>query len=123
MKITLPEIITYCTVKQGAAHEYKTAWEADVFTVGGKMFGFVGADKSGAAIINLKNEPHENLDLRAEFDDWVTPGYYSNKDHWNSWYWQKPGANWQLLKQQIDCSYELILASLSKKQQQIIRGE
>ena len=115
MKITLKEIINYCVGKMEVEHEYKTDWEADVFKVDGKMFGFVGGDKAGEAIINLKNDPRENFDLREKYKAWVTPGYYSNKDHWNSWYWQREAADWKLLCEQIDISYDLIVANLSKK--------
>ena len=117
MTMTNQQIITHCLSKTGAKHEYKMVWEADVLTVGGKMFAFSGGDKAGERIINLKNSPAENEIMREKYEDWVTAGYYSNKDHWNSWYWARENFDFELLREQIDISYALVAKSLPKSVQ------
>jgi predicted DNA-binding protein (MmcQ/YjbR family) len=106
--ITIQEILDYAKSKNGAEYEYKEAWQADVIKVKGKMFAFAGKNKAGNNIVNLKNDPSANQELREAFPDFVAPGYYSNKDHWNSWYYDKKGLDISLLKEQIDDSYELV---------------
>ncbi|MDR1114057.1 MAG: MmcQ/YjbR family DNA-binding protein [Candidatus Margulisbacteria bacterium] len=104
----LKQLLDYARAKDGVEYEYKESWQADVVKVKGKMFAFAGQDKAGNNIINLKNDPAVNLELRAAFPDFVTAGYYSNKEHWNSWYYAKKGLKMGLLKEQIDRSYELV---------------
>ena len=69
-----------------------------------------------AGHINLKLEPMEGELLRQQYED-IVPGYYSNKQHWNS---IKPDGAVpdELLKQMLDKSYALVLGGLSKKKQQ-----
>ncbi|MDR2636088.1 MAG: MmcQ/YjbR family DNA-binding protein [Campylobacteraceae bacterium] len=106
--MTLKQLLDYSKSKDGAEYEYKEAWQADVVKVKGKMFAFAGKDKNGNNIITLKNDPTANLELRAAFSDFVTAGYYSNKKHWNSWCYDKETLKFELLKEQIDISYELV---------------
>ena len=52
----------------------------------------------------------------------IVPGYYMNKEHWNSLYLDGdvPG---NILKQMIDMSYDLVAEKLSKKMLKEIIGE
>ncbi len=111
----------YCRSKKGAEKDYKEEWEATRYMLQGKMFALQGKHKDGKAIITLKLDPSYGQLLRDEYTD-IIPGYYMNKEHWNSVYLdgQVPA---DLLQEMIDESYELILASLSKKARQDILAE
>jgi predicted DNA-binding protein (MmcQ/YjbR family) len=108
----------YCRTKKGTEKDYKEEWEATRYMLKGKMFALQGGHKDGKAIITLKLDPSHGQLLRDEYAD-IIPGYYMNKEHWNSVYLDgKVPAD--LLREMIDESYELILASLSKKARQDI---
>ena len=44
----------YCLSQLGATKEYQPDWQADHYTVGGKMFAMRTVDKGGKSIITLK---------------------------------------------------------------------
>lgn len=67
----------------GGSFEYKPEWDSWLLLVAGKMFGMRGTHPELGEILTLKGDPAENVALRQEFDA-VVPGYYSNKQHWNS---------------------------------------
>ena len=70
--------------------------------------------------VNLKCDPDRAQELRAEYDE-IKPGFHMSKVHWNT-----VSLNGNLpvtfVKELIDHSYELVLKSLPKKQQDIIYG-
>ena len=68
--------------------------------------------------ITLKLEPAEGNFLRQQYED-IMPGYYMNKQHWNS---IKPNGAVEddLLKDLLEKSYRLVLGSFSKKKQKEI---
>ena len=70
--------------------------------------------------INLKLEPMEGELMRQQYPD-IIPGYYSNKQHWNS---VKPDGEIpdDLLKHWLDRSYELVLKGFTKQKQREILG-
>lgn len=70
--------------------------------------------------ITIKLEPEEGDFLRRQYED-IIPGYYMNKEHWNS---IKPDGSVpdELLRDLLDKSYELVLESFSKKKQREILG-
>lgn len=108
----------YCLSKQGAQKDYKLEWQATRYMIKDKMFAMQGGDKKGTPIITLKLEPSFGALLRSQYED-IIPGYYMNKEHWNSLYL---GGNVpdEVLKEMIDQSYQLIFNSLSKKVQKEI---
>ncbi len=108
----------YCLTKKGAEKDFKMEWDATRYLIGGKMFALQGGDKQKKPIITLKCVPPFGDMLRQEYE-YIVPGYYMNKEHWNSVYLEGdvPDA---ILKQMIDMSYELVLNSLSKKVQKEI---
>ena len=111
----------YCLNKKGVEKDFKVEWNATRYLIRGKMFVMQGGDKEGTPIMTIKCEPSFGRFLRDEYKD-IIPGYYMNKEHWNSVY---IGGNVpdEVVKQMIDMSYELILKSLSKKVQKEIIGE
>lgn len=65
--------------------------------------------------ITLKSDPYESKMLREQYPD-IVPGYYMNKEHWNS---IKPDGEvpHELLRDLLDRSYTLVLSGLPKKKQ------
>ncbi|MDL2235232.1 MmcQ/YjbR family DNA-binding protein [Christensenellaceae bacterium OttesenSCG-928-L17] len=109
----------YCTAKPGAEKDFKAEWNAHRYMVGGKMFVMEGGDKNGTPILTVKLPPLTGDLLRKQYES-IVPGYYMNKEHWNSIYrdGSVPDA---LVKEMIDQSYLLIVQSLPKKQQAALK--
>lgn len=105
--------------KPGVTKDLKEEWNWIRYQIGGKMFAAVclGEDNE-PYYITLKLEPAEGDFLRQQYED-IVPGYYMNKEHWNS---VKPDGEVpdDLLKDMLDKSYGLVLGGLSKKLQKEI---
>ena len=110
----------YCTAKQGATKEFKEDWNATRYLIGGKMFAMQGMDNTARSIITLKLHPSEGDFLRRQYAD-IIPGYYMNKEHWNSVYLDGAVPD-NVLRDMIDKSYNILFASLTKKAQNEIAG-
>ena len=109
----------YCLSLLGATHDYQADWQADRCHVGGKMFAMMGTDAKGKPVITLKCEPSRAEELR-EIYEGIIPGYYMNKTHWNSIYFDSNLSD-EFVENLIQHSYELIFSKLTKKvQNQII---
>lgn len=106
--------------KKGAVKDFKAEWGVDRYMVGGKMFAMWGGDKEGRPILTLKCEPAFGQMLRRAHPD-IIPGYYMNKEHWNSVYLEGDVPE-DVVRQMMDESYGLIFSSLSKKLQMSISG-
>ena len=85
------------------------------------MFVMHGSDKEGKEIITLKLEPDYGQFLREQYKGDVVPGYYMNKEHWNSVYVDGNVPD-DVLRQMADMSYMLILGGFSRKIQNEILG-
>lgn len=109
----------YCLSKKGAQKDFKVEWDATRYLIGGKMFAMQGGDKNKKAIITLKCDPLFGQLLRGEHQH-IIPGYYMNKEHWNSVYLDGDVPD-DILQQMIDMSYQLVLNSFSKKKQEEIK--
>lgn len=70
--------------------------------------------------INLKCEPELAAQLREEYPA-VQPGYHMNKKHWNTILMDGSNSD-KLIKQWIDHSYDLVAASLPKKDQAALKA-
>lgn len=108
----------YCLSKKGSEKDYKVEWDATRYLIKGKMFAMQGGDKDKKAIITVKCEPLFGQLMRQQHQH-IVPGYYMNKEHWNSVYLEGDVPE-DVLKQMIDMSYQLVLKSLSKKLQKEI---
>ncbi len=112
----------YLLQKAGVTKDFKEEWKWIRYQIGGKMFAAVClGDDNEPYFITLKLEPAEGDFLRQQYED-IVPGYYMNKEHWNS---VKPDGEVpdDLLKDLLDKSYHLVLGGLSKKIQREICGE
>ena len=105
----------YCLSKKGVEKEYKLEWNATRYMIKGKMFVLQGGDKDGKQIITVKLNPMHGEFLRHQYKD-IIPGYYMNKEHWNSLYLEGNVPD-EVVRDMLDKSYSLVLASLSKKLQ------
>lgn len=106
--------IEHAKSKKGADVYFRDDWECYYFSLLGKNFGLL-AD----TIITLKGDPEENIILREQYSD-VTPGYYSNKVHWNSIKLDTQQLTIDEIKQMIDLSYKLVYSKLTKKDKLIV---
>ena len=109
--------------QKSASKEWKEEWAVFRFMVGGKMFGMAGQleKENNRPIITLKLVPEEGEFLRGQYPGKIIPGYYMNKEHWNTVYLDTDVPK-ELVQDMIVKSYGLILSSLSKKAQKEILG-
>ncbi len=103
----------------GVEKDYKEEWGATRYMIDGKMFMMCGGDKDGTPIITLKGDPEEAPMLRGAYSD-IIPGYYMNKEHWNSVYVGGAVPDY-LLRSLVDTAHGLIFKSLTKKRQEALR--
>ena len=111
----------YLLQKRGVTKDLQETWNWIRYHVGGKMFAAICLNRQNQPYyINLKLEPMEGDFLRSQYED-IIPGYYSDKQHWNS---VKPDGKVpdDLLRDLLDKSYGLVLAGFSKKRQREILG-
>jgi len=111
----------YLLKKPGVEKDYKPEWEATRYMIRGKMFGMQGGDKYGKPIFTMKLAPMDGQLLRATYKD-IVPGYYMNKEHWNSLYLEGDVPD-DVVRDMLVQSYEVLLNSLSKKAQQEVREQ
>ena len=105
----------FCLAQAGATKDFKPEWDATRYMAGGKMFALCGGDKEGKPIITLKLDPAFGASLRQQYKD-IVPGYYMNKEHWNSLYLEGDVPD-DVVRAMVEESHALILRSLSKKTQ------
>lgn len=108
----------YCLQKAGVTEGFPFGEGVLVIKVMNKMFLLL--DLSGGETMNVKCDPEKAQELREEFEE-VQPGYHMNKTHWNTVYLKGRLSN-QQIKEMIDHSYDLIVASLPKSQQALLKG-
>lgn len=111
-----PWIDEYLTGKPGVTKDLQPDWNWIRYHIGGKMFAAIPLDDRGEPYyITFKLEPLEGEMMRAQFSD-IIPGYYMNKQHWNS---VLPDGEIpdEMLRHWLDRSYELVLGGFSKKKQ------
>lgn len=126
--MTFEAFKSYCLDRKGAMETYPFGDHAAWFKVGGKAFAwtFIKPFQFGGEIggpfkfVNLKCDPEKALGLRASFEA-VQPGWHQSKKHWNSVF-MNGSLDDNQIKMMIDHSYNIVLASLSKKQQAAIEN-
>lgn len=108
-----------CIQKKGVTESFPFDENTLVFKVGGKMFLLVSLQN--AESFNVKCDPEKAVQLREEYDE-IKLGYHMNKVHWNT-VSMKGRLSFQLLKEMIDHSYDLVFNSLPKKLKEEINKE
>ncbi|HLP11225.1 MAG TPA: MmcQ/YjbR family DNA-binding protein [Flavobacteriales bacterium] len=109
--MNVEEFREYCLKKKGVTEEFPFDNSTIVFKVAGKMFALANVDEFTG--INLKCDPEKAIELREKYEG-VKPGWHMNKKHWNTV--EVGRVNQKLLREWIDDSYELVVASLPKKE-------
>ncbi len=110
--MNIEEFREYCLHKNKVTEDFPFDKVTLVFKVCNKMFALTGLDNPEFEI-NLKCDPERSIELREEHDGNIIPGFHMNKRLWNT-----VSANAipeKLLRELIDHSYDLVVASLPKK--------
>jgi predicted DNA-binding protein (MmcQ/YjbR family) len=105
--------------KPGAVDEFPFGPQAMVFKVAGKMFGLLAWEEV-PIYISLKCDPSRAIELREQHPG-ITGAYYMNKKHWNS-VKLDDSVSLELVRELMDHSYDLVVASLSKKVRESLGG-
>ena len=108
----LADVCAYCLSRPGAEETTPFGPEVLVYKVGGKMFALT-VPEDVPPRVNLKCDPDRALELRDQYEA-ITPGYHMNKKHWNTLD-LSGGLPSALVKELIDHSYDLVVASLPKR--------
>jgi len=117
--MNIEELREYCISKKGVTEGFPFDEVTLVFKVGGKMFALTNLD--GEPSVNLKCDPEKATELREQYSA-IIPGYHMSKLHWNTVYMDRSLPE-NLIKELIDLSYELVLASLPKaKRNEVLLG-
>jgi len=94
------------------ADDFPFGPQAMVFRVAGKIFGIMAWEENPVTI-SLKCDPDRAVQLREQHLG-ITGAYHLNKTHWNG-VRMDDSVSLELVKELMDHSYELIVASLKKK--------
>ena len=111
--MNIEELREYCIAKKAVTESFPFDEETLVFKVMNKMFLLTNINKELS--MNVKCDPEKAIELREQYSS-VLPGWHMNKKHWNTVDIDGSISDNQL-KEWIDDSYDLIVASLTKKLQ------
>jgi predicted DNA-binding protein (MmcQ/YjbR family) len=109
------QIREYCIKKKGVTEGFPFSDTALVFKVADKMFALLDLSVEQRGI-SLKCDPELAIELREQYEE-VTHAYHFSKKHWNGVN-LKGSISFEQLKIWIDHSYDIVVKSLPKKQQQ-----
>lgn len=109
----------FCLSKAGSSEGLPFDEDTLIFKVYGKMFALcsLAAFEKG---ITLKCEPDVAVELRERFPQ-VKAGYHLSKLHWNT-ILPEAGLSDILLQEWINSSYALVVAKLTKVQQNELKA-
>ncbi|TDP58707.1 MmcQ/YjbR family DNA-binding protein [Flavobacterium dankookense] len=119
----IQQLYEFCLSKKGVTEHFPFDEDTLVFKVAGKMFCLASLKdwENGNPTVNLKCDPDYAIELREKYES-VTPGYHSNKKHWNTVFVNKEIDDKKIIHF-INHSYELIVAGLPKKQREEFKNE
>lgn len=110
--MNIEDFRAYCLSKNGVTESFPFDESTLVFKVMDKMFALTSLDTEFR--FSLKCDPEKAIVLREEYPC-VQPAWHMNKKHWNMVIVDGYVSD-ATLKEWIDHSYELVLASLTRKQ-------
>lgn len=114
--MNVEDLREYCITKRGATESFPFDSETLVIKVMGKMFALIPLER--APSIALKCDPTRAIELREEWEE-ITAAYHMNKTHWNTV--RTDGRlSGNLLRELIDHSYDLVVASLKKSEREAL---
>jgi len=119
--MTYDDFRAHCLSKKGVEESHPFGPESVWFKVMGKLFSLTmlapftynGEQAEAFAFVNLKCDPEKAVALRESYDA-VRPGWHQSKKHWNS-VMMDGSLEDALIREWIDESYALVVASLTKK--------
>lgn len=113
--MNIQQLYEFCHSKKAVTEHFPFDEDTLVFKVGGKMFCLASLKdwENGIPSVNLKCNPNYARELREKYES-VTPGYHSNKMHWNTVFVNKEIED-KKINHFINHSYELVVAGLPKK--------
>ena len=109
--MNIEDFYSFCMGLKGTEETFPFDQQTLVFKVGGKMYAL--ADVEQFSSVNLKCDPERAIELRERFSA-IRPGWHMNKTHWNTVQLHNDVDD-LLLKELIQHSYTLVVASLPKK--------
>lgn len=112
--MNIEQFCEYCLSLPGVTEEFPFGEQTLVYKVAGKMFALTDLEEFSS--VNLKCDPDEAVELRERYEG-VTPGYHMNKKHWNTVDMHSNIPN-KLILEWIKNSYDLVVASLPKKERE-----
>ena len=112
--MNIESIREYCLLKKEVQEGFPFGETTLVFKVKGKIFLLASLD-SPVLQFNVKCDPEKAIELREQYIA-VQPGYHMNKKYWNTVV-VDGSIPWKELKGMIDDSYQLVIRSLSRKDQ------
>jgi predicted DNA-binding protein (MmcQ/YjbR family) len=105
----------YCFKKKQVTESFPFGNGTLVFKIKGKIFLLLVLDQE-LLKFNAKCDPSRAIELREQYE-YIQPGYHMNKKLWNTITVNSTIPS-QLIKRIIDDSYNLVINSLSKKEQE-----
>lgn len=112
--MNIEEIRMFCLSKAGVTESFPFDEVTLVFKVKNKMFALLSLDDAHG--ISLKCDPERAIELREKYPA-IIPGYHLNKQLWNT-IQIDASLSEKLIKELINHSYDLIVASLPNKLKQ-----
>lgn len=114
----LNSILEFCNQLKGTEETFPFDQKTLVFKVMNKMYALIDIHEPNT--INLKCDPEMAIELRERHEE-ITPGFHMNKSHWNT---VKLNGNLKetLIQEMIVNSYDLVVASLTKKLRDELAG-
>ncbi len=109
--MNVEEIREYCISKAAVTEGFPFNDTALVFKVAGKMFALLDLSEDSRGI-SLKCDPELAVELREHHSE-ITAAWHFNKVHWNG-IDIHGNVGFNQMKEWIDHSYEIVLASVAK---------
>lgn len=107
----------YCLKKTGTTEDMPFGPDTLAFRVQDKIYALVSLETFPTRF-NAKCDPERALKLREEHPA-IVPGYHMNKTHWNTVVLDGSLPD-RLVESIVDESYDLIVASLPRKQREAL---
>lgn len=120
--MNIEQLYEFCLSKKAVSEHFPFDLDILVFKVGGKIFCLTSLKdwENAMPSLNLKCDPIYAITLREKYES-VTPGYHSNKKHWNTVFINKEIEDKKIFHF-INHSYELVVAGLTKKEREILKN-
>jgi predicted DNA-binding protein (MmcQ/YjbR family) len=115
--MTLEEFRMYCLSLPHATEDTPFGETILVFRIGNKIFAMTDIENFPFKC-SLKCDPERSVELRERYEE-IVPGWHLNKKHWIT---VEPGSTLpeSLIRELVRHSYELVFASLKRKDREIL---